>query len=54
MEIPRDRDVIVYCHHGARSLQAARFLRQRGIDARSLKGGLDRWSLTVDPNTPRY
>ncbi|MFA6956585.1 MAG: rhodanese-like domain-containing protein [Thermoanaerobaculia bacterium] len=54
MEIPRDREVIVYCHHGARSLQAALFLRQHGIGARSLRGGIDHWSITVNPNIPRY
>lgn len=54
MEIPRDREVVAYCHHGMRSLQAARFLRQQGIRARSLRGGIDHWSLSVDPKTPRY
>ncbi|MBI2213319.1 MAG: rhodanese [Acidobacteria bacterium] len=54
MEIPRDREVVTYCHHGMRSLQAALFLRQQGIRARSLEGGIDRWSITVSPNTPRY
>lgn len=54
MEIPRDRDVVAYCHHGMRSLMAARFLRQEGIRARSLKGGIDHWSIAVDPTTPRY
>jgi rhodanese-related sulfurtransferase len=54
MEIPKDREVIVYCHHGVRSLQAARFLRQHGIGARSLRGGIDQWSIAVNPNIPRY
>jgi adenylyltransferase/sulfurtransferase len=54
MEIPRDREVVTYCHHGMRSLQAARFLRQQGIRARSLRGGIDHWSIAIDPTTPRY
>lgn len=54
MEIPRDRDVIVYCHHGVRSLQAAQFLRQHGVGARSLRGGIDHWSVAVNPQIPRY
>ena len=54
MEIPRDREVIVYCHHGVRSLQAARFLRQHGVGARSLRGGIDHWSIAVNPQIPRY
>lgn len=54
MEIPRDREVVVYCHHGGRSLQAAHFLRQQGIGARSLRGGIDQWSIVVNPKIPRY
>lgn len=54
MEIPREREVIVYCHHGVRSLQAANFLRQHGIGARSLRGGIDQWSIVVNPTIPRY
>lgn len=54
MEIPRDREVVAYCHHGMRSLVAAKLLRQEGFRARSLKGGIDHWSIVVDPTTPRY
>ena len=54
MEIPRDREVVAYCHHGMRSLMAAQFLRQEGIRARSLTGGIDHWSIAVDSTTPRY
>ncbi|MCB9728539.1 MAG: sulfurtransferase [Deltaproteobacteria bacterium] len=54
-EVPRDADVVVYCHHGMRSLQAAMFLKQRGVErVRSLAGGIDLWSRTVDPSIPRY
>ena len=46
--------LIVYCHHGVRSLSAAEFLRQLGhADARSLAGGIDAWSREVDPTVPR-
>jgi len=46
---------IVYCHHGVRSLQAAVFLRQSGYTrACSMRGGIDRWSLEIDPEIPRY
>jgi len=54
MEMPKDREVIVYCHHGVRSLQVAHFLRQHGIGARSLRGGIDHWSIAVNPKIPRY
>jgi len=50
----RGREVVVYCHHGQRSLSATAFLRQRGLDARSLAGGIDRYSASVDPHIPRY
>jgi len=48
------RDVIVYCHHGARSSVAAEWLRARGFRARNLAGGIDRWSREIDPSVPRY
>lgn len=47
-------EVIVHCHHGARSLKAALFLRQQGIAARSMAGGIDLWSMDIDPAVPRY
>jgi len=47
--------VIIYCHHGMRSLRAAQFLRQSGFaHAQSMRGGIDAWSDLVDPSTPRY
>ena len=46
--------VVVYCHHGVRSLSGAAILQRAGIEAASLAGGIDRWSLTLDPATPRY
>ena len=54
-EIDRDRPLVVYCHHGIRSLHAALALRSRGYtQARSLRGGIDRWSAEIDPAMPRY
>ena len=46
--------VAVHCHHGARSMKAALFLRQRGIGAMSMAGGIDLWSVDVDPAVRRY
>jgi rhodanese-related sulfurtransferase len=48
------RNVVVYCHHGVRSLDGAAFLRARGLDAVSLRGGIDLYSLQADPRLPRY
>ena len=53
--LPRDRDIVVYCHHGTRSQAAAEFLTARGYDAVwNLAGGIDRWSTDVDHGLPRY
>ena len=49
------QQVVCYCHHGVRSLHAADFLNRLGIsDVVSLAGGIDAWSLQIDPSVPRY
>lgn len=54
-EVARDAEVVIYCHHGMRSLQAAMFLKQQGVErVHSLAGGIDLWSRTVDGSVPRY
>lgn len=54
-ELPKDKPLLLYCHHGMRSLRAAQFLRQHGCtQASSIRGGIDQWSLRVDPAIPRY
>jgi rhodanese-related sulfurtransferase len=53
-EVLGDRKVVTYCHHGNRSLVAARMLREAGIPAKSLKGGIEVWSVEIDPRIPRY
>ncbi len=51
----RDEAVIVFCHHGVRSLQVAAWLRERGVEnVQSMAGGIDAWSRQVDPGVPRY
>ena len=48
-------EVVCYCHHGMRSLDAAVWLRQQGVEsAKSMAGGIERWSTEVDPSVPRY
>lgn len=50
-----EASLIVYCHHGVRSLQVVSWLRQQGIACcYSLAGGIDRWSREVDPSVARY
>jgi len=53
--LPDSEEVICYCHHGMRSLDAAAWLRLQGVArAKSLAGGIERWSLEIDPSVPRY
>ena len=54
-EIPTDAWVLVQCHHGGRSMKVTRFLRSKGYArVTNLQGGIDAWSLKVDPKVPRY
>ncbi len=47
--------LIVFCNHGVRSLNVVHWLREQGVDAcQSMAGGIDRWSLEIDPRVPRY
>jgi len=53
--LPDVDEVICYCHHGMRSLDAAAWLRFQGIiRAKSLAGGIDRWSREIDAAVLRY
>ncbi len=50
-----EEPVIVYCHHGMRSLQATYFLRQKGVkNCWSLRGGIDAWADEQEPGMARY
>jgi rhodanese-related sulfurtransferase len=52
---PADALIVVYCHHGIRSLSGAALLERLGHkNVASLAGGIDAWSLLVDPRVPRY
>ncbi len=47
--------LIVFCHHGVRSLNVVHWLREQGVEnCVSMAGGIDAWSATVDPTVPRY
>lgn len=50
-----DVRIVVYCHHGVRSVTGAAILERAGHgDVLSLAGGIDAWSCQVDPTVPRY
>jgi rhodanese-related sulfurtransferase len=51
---PREH-IVVFCHHGVRSLNVAAWLRQQGFPrAQSMAGGIDQWSRSVDARVPLY
>jgi rhodanese-related sulfurtransferase len=52
---PKDREIIFVCHHGIRSLDAASYFAGHGFQhVRSMTGGIDAWSVEVDPDLSRY
>jgi rhodanese-related sulfurtransferase len=53
-EMPMDRQIVVLCHHGARSAQATAWLRQNGFPATNLEGGIDAWAGSIDQSVARY
>ncbi|MCH7869130.1 MAG: molybdopterin-synthase adenylyltransferase MoeB [Myxococcales bacterium] len=47
--------IVVHCHLGGRSEKACRLLMERGFDSvENMEGGIDAWSLTIDPKVSRY
>jgi rhodanese-related sulfurtransferase len=54
--LSHEQPVVVLCHAGIRSRQMGRWLiEQQGYtDVWNLEGGIDAWSVTVDPRIPRY
>jgi adenylyltransferase/sulfurtransferase len=54
-ELDPDKEIIVYCHHGVRSLRVAQFLAQHDFTkVVNLAGGIDAWALDVEPGMVRY
>ena len=53
--LPSDQEIVVYCHHGQRSLYATAFLHQNGYtEAKNLSGGIDQWAAEIDNTLRRY
>ena len=51
----QSREIVVYCHHGMRSDRACQILAAQGFtNLRNLIGGIDEWSVRIDPSVPRY
>jgi rhodanese-related sulfurtransferase len=54
-ELPKDRPIVLHCHHGGRSGRATAFLRQNGYaNAVNLAGGIHAWSERIDPAVKKY
>ena len=52
---PGEALVVVYCHHGIRSISGAAILLHAGLpNVASLAGGIERWAEQIDPTMPRY
>jgi rhodanese-related sulfurtransferase len=55
LEAFAQKRIVVHCHHGGRSQQVTRWLRSQGFEkAQNMTGGIDAWSVTIDPNLSRY
>jgi len=54
-ELPKDKEIVVMCHHGGRSERITAFLETQGFSsAVNLEGGINEWSVKIDPTVPRY
>lgn len=48
-------EIVLHCHMGMRSMDATQFLLQQGFkNVKNLTGGINAWSLQIDPSVPRY
>lgn len=55
LEPHRQRDIVVHCHHGGRSMRVTNWLRSQGFPrVQNMAGGIDAWSVEIDPSLPRY
>jgi len=53
--LPRDTKLVLHCHHGGRSQQAAEQFVSLGFTrVYNVVGGIDAWSQEVDSDVPRY
>jgi adenylyltransferase/sulfurtransferase len=53
--LPKDKHLLIHCHHGGRSLRVTEFLRSRGYERTSnLAGGIEAWAERIEPGMARY
>ncbi|MBI4005151.1 MAG: sulfurtransferase [Gammaproteobacteria bacterium] len=54
-QLDPEKEIVVICHHGIRSLQVANYLAERGFNkVTSLEGGVDAWATSIDQTMPQY
>lgn len=54
-ELQPDQEICIHCHHGGRSQRACEYLAENGFPhVSNIIGGIDAWSLNIDPKVPRY
>ncbi|MDI9313467.1 MAG: rhodanese-like domain-containing protein [Hydrotalea sp.] len=53
-ELPRDKTIYVFCHHGGRSQMVCQYLQREGFDCRNIVGGIHRYALEIDNTIPTY
>jgi rhodanese-related sulfurtransferase len=54
-ELDPEEHLVVLCHMGMRSMNVTVWLRNQGFEqVQSLRGGIDAWSVEVDPTIARY
>lgn len=54
-DLPRDRLILVQCHHGGRSLRVTQYLRANGFtQVTNVAGGIDAWAEQIEPGMARY
>jgi len=51
----KGEEIVLHCHHGMRSDRACQYLAGQGFtNVKNLIGGIDEWSVKIDPSVPRY
>lgn len=54
-KLDRNRETVVLCHHGMRSLQVVNFLENAGFkNVKNLEGGIAAWATVIEPDMPQY
>lgn len=54
-KLPKDKEMVVLCHHGVRSIMVVNYLKKQGFEkVHNLDGGINLWAIKVDPRLTRY